>query len=52
MPMYLLLNKYNAFVEVCFSMTSESDLKKAVESADIVTAACGVPGLIKAQWLK
>lgn len=26
MPMYLLLNKYNAFVSVCFSKTSEAML--------------------------
>ncbi len=52
MPMYLLLNKYNAFVNVCFSTTTTKMLEDAVRSADIVIAACGVPGLIKAEWLK
>lgn len=52
MPMYLLLNKYDAFVTVCFSKTSEAQLKEAVSQADIVIAACGVPGLIRASWIK
>ena len=52
MPMYLLLNKYDAFVTVCFSKTSEAQLSEAVSQADIVIAACGVPGLIKASWVK
>ena len=50
--MYLLLNKYNAFVTVCFSKTPPSLLKEVVEQADIVIAACGVPGLIKSAWIK
>ena len=37
---------------MCFSKTSEEDLKKTIEESDIIIAACGVPGLIKAQWLK
>ena len=52
MPMYLLLNKYDAFVTVCFSKTSEAQLSEAVSQADIVIASCGVPGLIKARWVK
>ena len=52
MPMYLLLNKYNAFVNVCFSTTTSQMLEEAVRQADIVIAACGVPGLIRAEWLK
>ena len=52
MPMLLLLNKYNAFVNVCFSTTTSQMLEEAVRQADIVIAACGVPGLIRAEWLK
>ena len=52
MPMYLLLNKYNAFVSVCFSKTPADLLRETVEQADIVIAACGVPGLIKSKWIK
>ena len=52
MPMYLLLNKYNSFVTTCFSKTPESLLSEIVQQADIVIAACGVPGLIKSSWIK
>lgn len=52
MPLYLLLNKYNSFVNVCFNMTPDDLLKDTVSSSDIIIAACGVPGLIKANWIK
>ena len=52
MPMYLLLNKLNAFVTICFSKTPETLLRQTVEEADIVIAACGVPGLIRSNWIK
>lgn len=52
MPMYLLLNKYNAFVRICFSKNSEAELKQTIEQADIVISACGVPGIVKAEWIK
>lgn len=52
MPLYLLLNKYNAFVTLCFSYSTEDNIKKAVEESDIVIAACGVPGIVRASWLK
>lgn len=52
MPLYLLLNKYNAFVQVCFSQTPEIELQRAVENAEIVVSAVGVPALIKSEWLK
>lgn len=52
MPMYLLLNKFNAFVTTCFSKTPEWMLKQSVEEADIVIAACGVPGIIRSSWIK
>lgn len=52
MPMYLLLNKFNAFVTVCFSKTSTAQLEEAVKGADIVIAACGVPGIVRAHWIK
>ena len=50
--MYLLLNKLNAFVSVCFSKTPETLLEETVKNADIVIAACGVPGLVRAHWIK
>jgi len=52
MPMYLLLNKYNAFVTVCFSKTPESMLQDTVSNADIIIAACGVPGIVRSSWIK
>lgn len=52
MPMYLLLNKYNAFVTTCFSKTPTELLKESVEQADIVIAACGVPGIVRSHWIK
>lgn len=50
--MYLLLNKYNAFVTVCFSKTPESMLQETVSNADIIIAACGVPGIVRSSWIK
>ena len=52
MPLFLLLNKYNAFVQLCFSHNGEAEIQKAVEESDIVISACGVPGLVRASWLK
>ena len=50
--MYLLLNKYNAFVSVCFSKTPEDRLQGIVEEADVLIAACGVPGIVRSKWIK
>ena len=52
MPLLLLLNKYNAFVTLCFSYSSELEIQQAVSESEIVIAACGVPGLVRACWLK
>lgn len=52
MPLNLLLNKYDAFVRLCFSKTPIEELQAIVEESDIVIAACGVPGLVRAHWLK
>jgi len=52
MPMYLLLNKYNAFVTTCFSKTPKDLLQETISRADIVIAACGVPGIVRAHWVK
>lgn len=48
----MLLNKYNAFVQLCFSYSGEAEIHKAVSESDIVISACGVPGLIRSSWLK
>jgi len=52
MPLFLLLNKYNAFVTLCFSYSTSEDIKKSVEESDIVISACGVPGIVQGNWLK
>ena len=52
MPLYLLLNKYDASVQVSFSKTPVDELRRSVEQADIVIAAAGKPNLVKADWLK
>ena len=39
-------------LKVCDSKTSEGEMKKAVGEADLVITGTGVPGLIKAEWLK
>ena len=52
MPLYLLLNNYNAFIRVCHSFTPPSLLKETVQHADVVISAAGVPSLIKADWVK
>ena len=51
-PLYLLLNNLNAFSKVAFSLTPTALLEEYVRTADIVIAACGMPQLIKADWLK
>jgi len=49
-PAAMLLLNQNCTVTIAHSHTQ--DLPSAVKNADIVVAACGCPGLIKAQWLK
>ncbi len=49
-PTALLLIDKGATVTVCHSKTK--DLQKHVESADIVVATVGKPGLIKGDWIK
>ncbi len=49
-PAAMLLLNQNCTVTIAHSHTR--DLSSAVKNADIVVAACGCPGLIKAQWLK
>ena len=49
-PMGMLLLGRDATVTYCHSRTA--DLREHVESADIVVAAVGVPGLVKGEWVK
>jgi len=49
-PQALLLLGKNATVTLCHSRTR--DLEAEVRRADIVVAAVGRPGLVKAQWIK
>ncbi|MEO0563445.1 MAG: bifunctional 5,10-methylenetetrahydrofolate dehydrogenase/5,10-methenyltetrahydrofolate cyclohydrolase [Chloroflexota bacterium] len=50
MPMALLLNNANATVTVAHSRTK--DIASIVRAADIVIAAAGRAGYVKADWLK
>ncbi|HXH88800.1 MAG TPA: bifunctional 5,10-methylenetetrahydrofolate dehydrogenase/5,10-methenyltetrahydrofolate cyclohydrolase [Gaiellaceae bacterium] len=49
-PVALLLQHRNATVTVCHSRTR--DLEAEVRRADIVVAAVGIPGLVRADWIK
>ena len=48
-PLAHLLTCKNATVKLCHRHT---DLKRAVQDADIVCSAAGSPGLLQATWLK
>ena len=48
----LLLQRHDASTKVCHSRTSEEDLISSIGEADIVVACCGVPMLVKGEWLK
>lgn len=50
LPAAMLLMHRNATVAVCHSKTC--DVRKYVEEADIVVAACGRPGFVKGEWIK
>jgi methylenetetrahydrofolate dehydrogenase (NADP+)/methenyltetrahydrofolate cyclohydrolase len=49
-PMGLLLSNADATVTMCHSRTR--DLESVVAAADIVVAAVGKPGMVKASWIK
>lgn len=49
-PVAMLLLERDATVVLCHSRTS--DLRAQVEAADIVVAACGVPELVRGEWIK
>ncbi|TMW68729.1 hypothetical protein Poli38472_006197 [Pythium oligandrum] len=49
-PITLLLQKRNATVIQCHSKSQE--LRRYVEQADVVVAACGQPYLVRGEWLK
>jgi methylenetetrahydrofolate dehydrogenase (NADP+)/methenyltetrahydrofolate cyclohydrolase len=49
-PMALLLMHANATVTICHSKTR--DLADVVRRADIVVAAMGKPGYVKADWIR
>lgn len=50
MPVALMLLKADATVTVCHSRTT--NIAEVVREADIVIAAIGKPGFVKADWLK
>ena len=52
MPLFLLLTSYNAHVTLLFSEHTQDDIRQAVETSDIVIAACGRPSIVQAEWLK
>ena len=49
-PVSLLLQHRNATVTVCHSRTR--DLAAEVGRADVLVAAVGIPGLVRAEWIK
>lgn len=50
LPVAMLLLHRNATVTICHSRTT--DTEQRVRQADIIVAACGIPGLVKKEWLK
>lgn len=50
LPVAMLLLHRNATVTICHSKTKDAEQK--VKDADIVVAACGIPHLVKKEWLK
>lgn len=49
-PVSMLLQQRNATVTMCHSRTR--DLAEEVARADVLVAAVGVPGLVRAEWIK
>ena len=49
-PVAMLLLQRHATVTICHSRTR--DLRAEVARADVVVAAVGVPGLVRAEWIK
>eukprot|EP01083_Nonionella_stella_P092560 259164_1 len=49
-PVSLVLQSLNATVTMCHSYTT--DLPKLVKQADIIVVAVGIPGFLKADWVK
>jgi methylenetetrahydrofolate dehydrogenase (NADP+)/methenyltetrahydrofolate cyclohydrolase len=49
-PVSILLQQQNATVTMCHSRTR--DLAGVCRSADIIVAATGVPGMVKADWIR
>jgi methylenetetrahydrofolate dehydrogenase (NADP+)/methenyltetrahydrofolate cyclohydrolase len=49
-PVAMLLLQRHATVTICHSRTR--DLRAEVARADVVVAAVGVPGLVRAEWVK
>ena len=52
MPCALMLQQRGCTVTVCHSDTPTSDTKAAALNADVVIAAVGSPGFVKASWIK
>mmetsp|Transcript_17484 Transcript_17484/g.29433 ORF Transcript_17484/g.29433 Transcript_17484/m.29433 type:complete len:212 (+) Transcript_17484:416-1051(+) len=52
LPLFLLLNHYNCQIQMCHSHTSPEDLQKYIGDAEIVVACCGVPNIVKADWVQ
>jgi methylenetetrahydrofolate dehydrogenase (NADP+)/methenyltetrahydrofolate cyclohydrolase len=50
LPLAVMLIRMSATVTVCHTKTQ--DLKNEVLRSDIVISACGVPGLVKAEYLR
>lgn len=51
-PVQLLLGERRMTTIVCNTGSSEKDLRDAVESADVIVACAGKPGLVRGEWIK
>lgn len=51
-PLGLLLTRRSENATVTLTHTGTRDLREHVRRADIVVAAAGVPGLVRAEWIK
>lgn len=52
LPLFLLLNRYNATVSLCHQKTPHEDLLDYLKASDIVITAIGKPRFFKGEWFK
>ena len=52
MPLFLMLNHYDAQMQLCHTYTEPETLKEAIGWAEVVVSACGRPNKIRPEWLR